>query len=120
MRAAGERLHSVAAQDYGGQLTRLGKVEFKIECNAAAQQEFNRAMALYHSFAWQHATDAFAAVASADPSCGMAHWGRAMTMLDNPFDWPANLPSEKLSAWRGCYLMTQLPGRQARHHPNNC
>ena len=89
---------SVAAQDHGGQLTRLGKVEFKVECSSAAQQEFNRAMALYHSFAWQHATDAFAAVASADPSCGMAHWGRAMTMLDNPFIWPANLPSEKLSA----------------------
>jgi hypothetical protein len=91
-------VHPVAAQDYGKQLTRLGKVEFKVECNSAAQQEFNRAMALYHSFAWQHATDAFAAVASADPSCGMAHWGRAMTMLDNPFVWPANLPSEKLSA----------------------
>jgi hypothetical protein len=26
----------------------------------------------------------------------MAHWGRAMVMLDNPFVWPANLPPEKL------------------------
>lgn len=89
--------HAVAAQDHGEMLTRLGKVEFKIDCSAAAQQEFNRAMALYHSFAWQHATDAFAAVASADPTCGMAHWGRAMAMLDNPFVWPANLPAERLS-----------------------
>jgi hypothetical protein len=26
----------------------------------------------------------------------MAHWGRAMSMLDNPFVWPGNLPPEKL------------------------
>lgn len=79
-------------------LTRLGKVEFKVECNDQAQQAFNHAMALYHSFAWEHAPEAFAEVAAADPTCGMAHWGRAMTMLDNPFVWPANLPPEKLDA----------------------
>jgi hypothetical protein len=82
------------AQDAG--LARLGKVDFKVECSAEAQQQFNRAMALYHSFAWAAAAGAFEAVAKADPACGMAHWGRAMTMLDNPFVWPANLPPEKL------------------------
>jgi hypothetical protein len=76
--------HAVAAE-------RLGKVEFKVECNAAAQAEFNRAMALYHSFWWPAASQAFEAVAQADPTCGMAHWGRAMVILDNPFTWPANL-----------------------------
>ena len=89
---------SIAAHEHGGDLSRLGKVEFKVDCSVAAQQEFNRAMALYHSFAWQNATDAFAAVAAADPSCGMAHWGRAMALLDNPFVWPTNLPAEKLDA----------------------
>ena len=78
-------------------LSRLGKVEFKVECNAAAQQAFNRAMALYHSFAWKPAGDTFAAVAKADPSCGMAHWGRAMVLLDNPFLWPGSLPPAKLN-----------------------
>ncbi len=76
--------HAVAAE-------RLGKVEFKVDCNAAAQAEFNRAMALYHSFWWPAASKAFEAVAQADPTCGMAHWGRAMVILDNPFTWPANL-----------------------------
>jgi hypothetical protein len=79
------------------QLARLGQVEFKVECNAAAQQEFNRAMALYHSFAWKEATASFDAVSKTDPSCGMAHWGRAMTMLDNPFVWPVNLPPKTLN-----------------------
>jgi hypothetical protein len=87
-----------AAGDAGSTLARLGKVEFKVACNAAAQQEFNRAMALYHSFAWPEATAAFAAVKQADPSCGMAEWGRAMTLLDNPFVWPINLPPAKLDA----------------------
>jgi hypothetical protein len=76
-------------------LTRLGKVEFKVDCNEAAQKEFSRAMALYHSFAWNAAAESFAAIAAADPSCGMAHWGRAMVMLDNPFVWPAGLTAEK-------------------------
>jgi hypothetical protein len=79
------------------QPARLGQVEFKVECNAAAQQGFNRAMALYHSFAWEEATGSFEAVAKADPSCGMAHWGRAMTMLENPFVWPVNLPPKTLN-----------------------
>ena len=70
---------------------RLGKVEFKVECNAAAQAEFNRAMALYHSFVWPEASAAFETVARTDPTCGMAHWGKALVILDNPFTWPANL-----------------------------
>lgn len=78
-------------------LARLGKVEFKVDCNEGAQAAFHRAMALYHSFAWKEATDAFDAVVKADPSCGMAHWGRAMTLLDNPFVWPANLPAKRLN-----------------------
>ena len=79
-------------------LERLGKVEFRIDCNAAAQQEFNRAMALYYSFAWTPAIQSFTKVAQADPSCGIAHWGRAMANLDNPFAWPANLTPAKLDA----------------------
>jgi hypothetical protein len=84
-------------QEKAPQLARLGKVEFKVECNAAAQQGFNRAMALYHSFAWNPAADSFDSVAKADPSCGMAHWGRAMVLLDNPFAWPGNLSPAKLN-----------------------
>lgn len=82
---------TAAAAAGGGEHVHLGKVEFKVECNAAAQQEFNHAMALYHSFVWPEAKAAFAAVAAADPTCGMAHWGSAMTLLDNPFVWPAGL-----------------------------
>lgn len=77
---------------------RLGTVEFSVGCNAAAQDKFTRAMSLYHSFAWSQAASAFVAVAEADPDCGMAHWGRAMVILDNPFLWPGSLTPEKLDA----------------------
>jgi len=35
----------------------LGKVQFNVDCNAAAQREFNLAMAYYHSFAWLYLKD---------------------------------------------------------------
>ena len=90
---AGVRAHDGGPAD----LSKLGKVDFKVSCNAEAQTEFNRGMALVHSFAWPQAEASFQAVAKADPSCGMAHWGRAITALDNPFVWPANLPAQKLN-----------------------
>ena len=67
----------------------LGKVTFIVECNAEAQREFNRAIALYHSFWFDPANKSFDKVIQLDPGCGMAHWGRALSVLGNPFAWPA-------------------------------
>jgi len=89
----------VQAQEHSGAIgDRLGTVEFSVGCTAAAQEEFTRAMSLYHSFAWSQAASVFEAAAKADPDCGMAHWGRAMVILNNPFLWPGSLPPEKLDA----------------------
>jgi hypothetical protein len=100
------------AQAHGGppDLSRLGKVDFKVSCNDAAQREFNLGMALYHSFAWPAAMASFEAVAKADPACGMAHWGRAVTTLDNPFVWPANLPAQKLNDIAGMLQAARTAG----------
>jgi hypothetical protein len=48
-------------------------------------------MALYHSFDWPRGKAAFDEIASLDPRCGMAQWGRAMIASDNPFGWPVLL-----------------------------
>ena len=80
-----------SAQTHDHGVARLGTVEFKVDCSTPAQQQFNSAMALYHSFAWPQAIAAFKAVAAADPACGMAQWGLAISLLNNPFVWPANL-----------------------------
>ncbi|MBI4636562.1 MAG: hypothetical protein HY727_09470 [Candidatus Rokubacteria bacterium] len=71
---------------------RVGKVSFPTSCSATVQQEFERAVAMLHSFWFSASVNAFTAVAQADPGCGIAHWGIAMNALGNPFAWP---PSAK-------------------------
>jgi tetratricopeptide (TPR) repeat protein len=62
----------------------LGQVHFPVSCSAAAQQEFDRAVALLHSFWFDASAKAFAAVTQTDPGCAMGHWGEAMALLFNP------------------------------------
>ena len=68
----------------------LGEVYFPVSCNVAAQQEFNRAMALFYSFWFEPAKKSFAKVLEHDPDCGMAHWGIAIMSMGNPFGWSIN------------------------------
>ena len=58
---------------------KLGQVNFPVSCSAAAQKQFNRAMALQHSFQYQEAEEAFSEVSATDPSCAMCYWGVAMS-----------------------------------------
>ena len=77
---------------------KLGKVDFSVTCNAAAQAEFNRAMALFHSFWFDPAKKSFSKVLQHDPECGMAHWGIAIMSMGNPFAWPPNPAALKAGA----------------------
>ena len=65
---------------------RLGKVSFPISCAPAVQEQFNRGVALLHSFAYSAAETAFQHVAELDPQCAMAHWGMAMTYFHQLWD----------------------------------
>jgi hypothetical protein len=58
---------------------KLGRVNFSVSCNSAAQQQFNRAVALLHSFWYDEAAKGFAEVMKTDPKCGMGYWGIAMS-----------------------------------------
>jgi tetratricopeptide (TPR) repeat protein len=64
---------------------RLGQVQFKTSCSPAVQADFNRAVALLHSFWFNAAAATFTGVAEKDPSCGIAWWGVAMSRWGNPF-----------------------------------
>ena len=81
---------AVAAQHEhaGGEPERLGNVEFSISCDPAVQPQFNRAVAMLHSFWYQKAAEAFAAIAKQDPSCGIAEWGVAMTHYHEIWEAP--------------------------------
>jgi tetratricopeptide (TPR) repeat protein len=58
---------------------KLGNVHFAISCDAAAQKEFDRGMAMLHSFWFEKANETFADLAKQHPECAMAHWGVAMS-----------------------------------------
>lgn len=64
---------------------RLGRVHFATSCTSAVTAEFDRAVALLHSFSFSTAKQAFEGVLAKDPSCAMAYWGIAMTQWQNPF-----------------------------------
>lgn len=65
---------------------KLGTVSFPISCLPAVQEPFNRGVALLHSFTYETARSAFEDVERADPRCGMAHWGVAMTSFHQLWD----------------------------------
>jgi hypothetical protein len=64
---------------------KLGTVDFATSCNEAAQQEFNRSVALLHSFQFSGAIQGFNGVLALDKACGIAYWGIALSDWSNPF-----------------------------------
>lgn len=64
---------------------KLGTVHFSTSCNAGAQKEFDRAVALLHSFQFSKAIQGFNAALKEDATCGIAYWGIALSQWSNPF-----------------------------------
>src|SRR5919198_4677078 len=72
----------------------LGTVHFETSCNEVAQRRFDRAMRYQHSFWYRESKEIFEEVLKADPGCGIAYWGIALSLLNNPHAPPpvGNLP----------------------------
>src|SRR5215213_6703252 len=62
----------------------LGTVHFKTSCNEVAQRRFDRGMRYQHSYWYLAAKEIFEEALKADPTCAMAQWGIALTLMDNP------------------------------------
>ena len=73
--------HATAGADQVGG----DNVSFLTSCAPALRQDFNRAVALLHSFWFAQAIATFEGVAAKDPSCAIAHWGVALSRWGNPF-----------------------------------
>jgi tetratricopeptide (TPR) repeat protein len=73
---------------------KLGTVHFATSCNETAQRRFDRAMRYQHSFWYKASREIFEETLKADPTCGIAYWGMALGLLDNPHNPPPapNLP----------------------------
>ena len=71
--------------DHGAPAHKLGKVHFVTSCAPVVWEEFDRGVALLHSFWFSAAIESFNTVLNGDPRCMMAHWGIAMSRWGNPF-----------------------------------
>jgi hypothetical protein len=78
---------------------KLGTVHFETSCTAAVAPQFDRAVALLHSFEFGGSIQGFNAVLAADPSCAMAQWGLAMSRWLNPMA-PGNRAPQQLAPGR--------------------
>lgn len=75
LRADGDHRHSGALNE-----EKLGKVTFPVSCSPVAQEQFNQAVAMLHSFWYDEAGKMFRQVTVTDPACVMGYWGIAMSL----------------------------------------
>jgi hypothetical protein len=77
--------HGMTQELQHGNGEKLGEVHFATSCNEPAQCEFDRAVALLHSFQFSRAIDGFNAALREDHTCAIAYWGIALSDWGNPF-----------------------------------
>jgi hypothetical protein len=63
---------------------KLGTVHFATSCRPSVAPQFDRGVALLHSFEFRESIRAFNEVLAADSTCAMAHWGIALSRWSNP------------------------------------
>ena len=74
---------ALSCSAFGQQDEKLGKVTFPTSCDPKVQAEFERGVAMLHSYWFNYARKTFEAVLQKDPNCAMAYWGIAMDLLGN-------------------------------------
>lgn len=73
-----------------GSQGQYGTVHFPTSCSPGVQGQFERGIAMLHSFFYPEDIKTFEAIISADPQCAMAYWGLAASQRGNPLvpPWP--------------------------------
>ena len=76
----------------------LGKVNFPVSCSPKAQEQFERGVAMLHSYWFTEGGKTFEAIVREEPSCVMAYWGLAVNLLGNSLVGPPS-PKDAQKAW---------------------
>ena len=76
----------------------LGKVTFPTSCDPKVQAQFERGVAMLHSYWFTEGGKVFDAVAKQDPNCVMAYWGYAVNLLGNSLASPPSAKDAQ-AAW---------------------
>src|SRR6202048_4165559 len=66
----------------------LGHGDFPKSCKADAQPALLKGLALLHSCQSRESESAFKAATDLDPNCAIAHWGAAMALYHQLWDFP--------------------------------
>jgi tetratricopeptide (TPR) repeat protein len=97
---------------HGPSPNQVGTVAFETSCAPAVQADFNRAVALLHSFWFPEAIAVFEGVLKSDPNCAIAYWGIAVSRWGNPFAGqrtPSALTQGKLDIDQGLTTGSPTP-----------
>src|SRR5437016_767416 len=74
---------ALSCSAFGQQDEKLGKLSFPTSCDPKVQAEFERGVAMIHSYWFLIARRTFEGVLRQDPNCAMAQWGIALDFLGN-------------------------------------
>ena len=104
---------------HGASSERLGTVHFETSCEPAVVPQFDRAVALLHSFEFGASIRAFSEVLGTDSTCAMAHWGIALSRWSNPMAAgsrsPAQLQSGRAAADAAMRLSARATPREREY-----
>ena len=67
---------------------KLGKLTFPTSCDTKVQTQFERGVAMLHSYWFTEARKVFDGVVQQDPKCAMGYWGLAVNYLGNSLAAP--------------------------------
>jgi hypothetical protein len=108
--AQGQHQHATPS---GTVAENYGRVHFPISCSSQAQERFERAVAMLHSFHFPATGRAFTEVTGTEPDCAMAWWGVAISQRLNPLVQP--FPPEALRrGWDAIQKARAAPPRTER------
>jgi hypothetical protein len=103
--------HPVRAQQHQhGAEGGLGTVKFPVDCNSEAQARMNRGVAMLHSFWFPEARRTLESVVQADPGCGIAYWGVALSYFGNPMAGGLTGPAQA-SGWEAAQKAATIGAR---------
>jgi tetratricopeptide (TPR) repeat protein len=90
--------HATTSQ-HDGHADDLGTVDFATSCTPAAHAEFQRGVAMLHSYWFGYAGKTFRSVLEKDPGCAIAYWGLALDLLGNTLSGPPSRQNAD-AAWK--------------------
>jgi tetratricopeptide (TPR) repeat protein len=74
---------ALSCNAFAQQDEKLGRLSFPTSCDPKVQAEFERGVAMIHSYWFLIARRTFENVLRQDPSCAIAYWGIALDLLNN-------------------------------------